>query len=118
MKSRLMVFLATLGGAVLFGAAGYALGALLGRLTGGGMADLALGVAGMTLGLMLGSSLGASWMARRENRQRKAWVFWLVGVGTVLLVFLSVEPLRLNQSTPALLVALFGLPAPAEAVAA
>jgi len=115
MKSRLMIFLGALGGAILLGAAGYALGAGLGRLTGGGMADLALGVTGMALGIMLGNGLGAFWMARREKRKRKAWVFWLVGVGTVLLVLLLAEPLGLNQHTTWLLIALLGFPALAEA---
>lgn len=118
MQSRLMVFLSALGGAILLGAAGYALGALIGRLTGGGMADLALGVAGMVLGVALGNGLGASWAAKREKRERKAWVFWALGAGAVVFVLLLAEPLGLNQHPAGMLIALLGVPALVESLAA
>lgn len=118
MKSRFMVFLGALGGAILLGAAGYALGALIGRLTGGSMADLALGVAGLMLGLMLGNGLGAAWMARRQGSGRKTWLFWLLGAGAVILLLLVAEPLHLNQNTALMLIVLLALPPLAEALAA
>lgn len=110
MKSHFMVFLGALGGAILLGAAGYALGLLMGRILGGEMLDLALGVTGLTLGLMLGNGLGAAWMAKRRGSKRKAWLFWLLGAGVVIMAMLLAEPLRLNQNTALMLIALLLFP--------
>lgn len=118
MKFRLMIFLGALGGAILLGLLGYILGALIGRLFGGGMADLGLGVAGLILGMMLGNGLGAAWIAKRQSSKPKSWPFWVSGAGTVLVVLLLAEPLRLNQNTAILLITLLALPPVAEAVIA
>ncbi len=112
-----MVFLGALGGAIFLGALGYTLGALIGRLIGG-MADLALGVAGLMLGIMLGNGLGAAWIAKRQGSQRKTWLFWVFGVGTVILVLLLAEPTRLNQNTVIMLIFLMALPPVVEALIA
>ncbi|GEM_PF-1075193 len=118
MRSRLMLFLGAWGSAIFFGALGYALGALTGRLTGSEMADLALGMAGMTLGILLGNGLGATWMAKRQGFKRKAWLFWAIGALAVILVLLLAEPLRLNQNTAIMLIVLLTLPPAVEALIA
>jgi len=118
MKSRLMVFLAALGGAVLLGVLGYFVGTLIGPFRGGGMVDLALGVFGLIIGAMLGNGLGAAWMAKRQGSERNPWLFWVIGIGMVIVVLLLAEPLRLNQNTAIMLIALLAFPPLVEALAA
>ncbi|MGC8856681.1 MAG: hypothetical protein ACP5QU_07785 [Anaerolineae bacterium] len=118
MKSRFMIFLGALGGAILFGAVGYAVGLLTGRALGGEMRDLALGVTGLAFGLMLGNGLGAAWMAKRWGSDRKAWLFWLLGAGAVIVVMILAEPLHLNQNTALMLITLLLFPPLVESMAA
>lgn len=108
---RFWIFLAALGGEIALGILGYAIGAGLGRLFfGGGMLDLGLGVLGLLVGVAIGNSLGAWQMARRLDKQKAAWRYWLFGILAVLVVMLLAEPLRLNQNTALLLAFWFALP--------
>lgn len=121
LKSRFVVFMGALSGAVIFGATGGALGLLIGRFFFSGsmsMLDLGLGVLGSILGVMVGNGLGATIMAKRQGSRRKAWFFWLIGVGSVIIIMLLAEPLRLNQNTMLMMVFLWLFPPLVESMVA
>ncbi|MGB9737917.1 MAG: hypothetical protein C0184_15320 [Chloroflexus aggregans] len=121
LKSRFMIFMGALSGAMILGATGGALGLLIGRFLFSGsmsMLDLGLGVLGSILGVMVGNGLGAAIMAKRQGRRRKAWFFWLIGAGAVIIVMLLAEPLRLNQNTGLMMVILLLFPPLVESMVA
>lgn len=116
---RFWIFLAALGGEIVLGILGYAIGAGLGRLFfGGGMLDLGLGILGLIIGTAIGNSLGAWQMAHRLEKPKAAWRYWLFGILVVLVVLLLAEPLRLNQNTVLLLAFWLALPPLVQAVQA
>lgn len=116
---RFWIFLAALGGEIVLGILGYAIGAGLGRLFfGGGMLDLGLGILGLIVGVAIGNSLGAWQVARRLGKQKAAWRYWVFGILAVLVVMLLAEPLRLNQNTAVLLAFWFALPPLVQALQA
>jgi len=119
LKSRFVVFMGALSGAVIFSATGVALGLLIGRFLFSGsmsMLELVLGVLGSILGVMVGNGLGATIMAKRQGSRRKAWFFWLIGVGSVIIIMLLAEPLRLNQNTELMMVGILLFPPLVEAI--